>query len=97
MGFQLAVDDPSVDGVSTLRTRLRPLSGVGLFGRGLLSKPTGHALAHLMSSLLNRGEVEVEHLIIGAEDLAGDLRDENLETRVDGACSGRGAEHEGLP
>jgi hypothetical protein len=50
-----------------------------------------------MGPLLDRSEVKLREIVLGTEDLLGDLREKGLKLRFESRMSRRGTEHEGLP
>ena len=66
---------------------------LGLFRGGLLGEPPSDASPDLMGSLFDGREVEVFDLLVGTEDLEGNLLEDLLEAKVGNRAFRRGTKH----
>jgi hypothetical protein len=82
---------------TAIGTRTRPHDGARLLGRGLLGQPPRDPAADLVRPPLDRGEIELQKLVVRTEHLGGDFVEKSLQTLVEHGAGRCGAKHNGLP
>ena len=95
-GEELAVFDRTGARTLTIGAKLRLVDSASLLSGSIFAELTSDLAADVVSTLFDRGEIEVVEGFVGAEDVLRKGFEKMLEARVEFGIRG-GVKHGGLP